>query len=192
MEKGGVLYSGFDESNHAVNLKTSCQDRILVGEIVAGAFSFLDKDGKVRIQPGRNCSKVRRLLESDERDYRFLTLNGERYRFTRAENNLVFAVPLLIDNYLTGLDFIPETLKVYLDGHIFGSQKRKLRSSLSEKFDIPNVVVDNFTKKSRKGGKFRKGMNCPRVVYMADVLSNHLLNSPYREVVRNSRRVEVG
>lgn len=163
---GDVLYVGGDDSNHAGDAK---------GEFIVAVFSLDYKDSLVQSFPNRrNISKVDEWLEKGG-DYRFTICTGEIYK---SSQNLPKIMPSLIENYLDQVDLDVRVIKSYLDGRLEGTEKRKMRSRLERIGGMEKVVVKNFIKKRRVGGRIVKGYYCPPLVWIADVLANSLYRHP--------------
>ncbi|MEK6906035.1 MAG: hypothetical protein AABW81_00245 [Nanoarchaeota archaeon] len=161
-----VLIVGGDDSNHAGDK---------VGEVIVAIFSHNYEDSIVK----RNLKFSRGYLEktinwvnSDRRDYRFTLLTEDKYRHSSA--NLVYVVPKLISNYLEDTNENPEVLKIYLDGFLSSHGKIHIKKNFP---GINRMVVDNFIKKRKENGKFSKKLECPLVVYHADILAHFLFKS---------------
>lgn len=165
-----TIYFGFDESNHAgPNRK---------GEIVVATYSISQEDSIVREWPNRRAySKVEKWLEDLDNDYQFTILTGEKYRCKSSAANLTEAAPRLVEQILTMPEnlFNPEKIKLYFDGGGFGREQKEFLREHFKGLGIDEVIVDNFIKKNKnRRGKTRKGPRCPKLVYLADILANHL------------------
>ncbi len=170
------LIVGADDSNHAGTSK---------GEIIVATFSFLTEDSIVRRFPNvRDFESTEFWLSSPNRDYRYALLTAERYR--HSSQNLVEVVPLLLKEYLDERDLMVKNLKIFLDGRLAMSNRRRMREEFLKFRGIEGVVVDNFTKKKpTPTGKTEKHPQCPAVVYHADILANRL----YHEALENPRLI---
>jgi hypothetical protein len=169
-EEENILYFGFDETNHAGPNKK--------GEIVVCTYSSDHEDSLVKNWPNRRDSNLAsKWLEQKGHNYRFTILTGEKYKYQSSATNLTEAASNLILPILTEPNSdIPNTnkLKLYFDG---GGFKREQKESLRDHFGRLGleVVIDNFIKKNKNvRGKTRKGPNCPKLVYLADILASHL------------------
>jgi hypothetical protein len=164
---GDVLYVGADDSNHAGTTK---------GEIIVATFSWIHEDSIVKdFQNKRDYHEVERWLENEERDFRFTICTAEQYRHD--SQNLPKVVPTLIKNYLEDVDVDLDKLCVYLDGGLRRAYKEQMRTKLRKMSRIEGVVVDNFIKKRNDSNGFRKGYHCPKLVWVADSLANHLFRN---------------
>ena len=187
MSERGVICFGLDESNHAGENRK--------GEIVVCTYSYDIEDSKKRKFPNtRNFSKLQKWLSEEGHGHRFTLLTGENYRCQSSAINLTETAPRLIEEILTDPKNpypIPDTLKIYFDGGGFKREQREYLRDYFKELGFKQVIVDNFIKKkgskNRKVGKgrFRKGPECPGVLYMADVLANHLHNTTTGEVLAN-------
>ena len=175
-EEENTLYFGFDESNHAGPNKK--------GEIIVCAYSTEHADSLVKTWPNRReYSTVERWLDQEGHDFRFTILTGEKYRYQSSATNLTGAAPDLILPILTDPEVIfpyPDKLKLYFDGGGFRREQREFLRRYFQDLGIKEVIIDNFIKKNKnKRGKTRKGPNCPKLVHLADILANHLIDSLY-------------
>ena len=165
MEKRGCLYVGCDDSNHAGDSK---------GEIIVAVFSFDREDSIVSdFSKDRDEERLNDWLISSGKDFRFSLLTAEVYR--HSGQNLVPIVPILVDDYLSKTPFHVSNLNIYLDGMLKSDARDSLREYFSGRHGIENVVVDNFTKKTKRlKNRTEKALHCPPLVYYADVLANFL------------------
>lgn len=177
MLERGVIYFGFDESNHS--------GENTQGEFVVCTYSTNHDDSVVRDWPNtRNYSFAEEWFKQVETGYRFTILSGEKYRFQSSSINLVEAAPFLISEMFTSPKRKieigpPEIIKLYFDGGGFRREQKEFLRGYFKDIGFKEVIVDNFIKK--KGGKnkkFRKGPRCPRVVNIADLISNNLYHTP--------------
>ncbi len=159
---------GADDSNHAGTAK---------GEINVVVSSFLKADGIVAHFPNRrNFELTKTWLENSQRDYLFAILVGESYRHSPA--NLVYSAPRLIEKFLEENDIYAGKLKIFLDGFLKKEGKDEVREFLIGKRGVEQVVVDNFTKKTKfYNGRIAKHIMSPAVLYHADVISNMLYST---------------
>jgi len=165
---GKTLYVGGDDSNHAGDS---------TGEFIVACFSFNRDDSIVRPWPNtRNYSLFQAWMRSPERDYRFTVRKAEQYR--KSGLNLPIVLPCLISDFLETTEDV-EQVNVYLDGALNGDAKHQLREECLTFPGVKHVVIDNFLKKrqlDRRSARkcIQKRPLCPRLVYMADVVANHL------------------
>ncbi len=179
MLERGVICFGFDESNHAGENP--------IGEIVVGTYSYDLEDSKKRKFPNtRDSSKLQKWLEEEGHGYKFTLLLGEEYATRSSAKNLTETSPRLIEEILTDPKNpypIPDTIKIYFDGGGFRREQREYLRNYFKDLGFKEVIIDNFIKKKgsknrkHRKGSFRKGPDCPRVLYMADILANDLYNS---------------
>lgn len=180
-KEGKTLYFGYDDSNHAgPNRK---------GELVICLKSQNHLDSIVKNYPNtRNYGKFEEWLnEAPENDYRFTILTGEQYRFRPSSSNLIEAIPKLTTPFLTP---DVDTIKLYLDGMLHKEERDFLRNYFPKlgNFNIEKVIVNNFIKKTPKNNKrFRKGPNCPRLVYLADVKVSSLFSLDIKSLLSNPK-----
>ncbi len=170
------LYVGADESNHAGKTK---------GEVVVATFSSRHEDGVVKPFPNKRSSEILdEWLEGPETDYRFTLLAHD----VSAKNysNLSSALPYLVKAYMQQNEIKElEVVKAYLDGRLNGFHKRSLKESLQD--FAQEIDVDSFTKGSgRKGSP--KRLVAPKVVYVADVLSNRIFRTMTIEQMLSNKR----
>jgi len=190
-EEVDTLYFGFDESNHAGTNKK--------GEIVVAVFSVEHEDSIVRNWPNsRRNSELEKWLNHQGHDYRFTILTGEEYKYKSSASNLTEAAQTLVTSVLTEpiSPFSQDTplnvncIKIYFDGGGFRKDQKDLLRDYFKNFGLTDVIVDNFIKKNKNnGGKIRKGPKCPRLVYLADILSHPLGELPGRELLSHPKFV---
>ena len=184
-ENENTLCFGFDESNHAGQNKK--------GEIIVCAYSPDQEDSIVKEWPNRrDYASVKEWLEKDGHDYRFKIFTGDKYRFQCSAINLTEATPDLILSIMTepGLNItIPPKIKLYFDGGGFHRDQKEFLREHFGKLGM-EVVVNNFIKKNKnESGKIRKGPHCPKVVYLADILANHLVNLQGGELLTHPKLI---
>jgi hypothetical protein len=153
-----VLIVGLDDSNHA-----NGDSR---GEILVGNFSQINDDSLVYCFPNRkrNDSYEEWLNLSLYRDYRFSLLTSELSR--KAHTHLPFVAPIFVKSYLEQKpDVIVKKIKIYLNGDLPKTFRKKIREALIGFRGIENVVVDSFRTNS---------LEYPPVVYFADVLASQI------------------
>ncbi|MBS3091055.1 hypothetical protein J4217_01235 [Candidatus Pacearchaeota archaeon] len=167
------LISGADDSNHVGQNKK--------GEVIVVAFSTLKEDGLVIHQPyRRDISEAEKWLEKPERDYIFtlLTYGPESPEFSvlSRPHNLVIVAPILVKEHLNRhRDLKLDSLKIFLDGAMKANHRQYIRNSFPE---FTSCVVDNFNKKQRTDqNKLCKKIECPKIVKMADTISNMLFGN---------------
>ena len=179
------MYFGLDESNHAGENRK--------GEIIVCTYSYDYDDSKKRKFPNtRDSSKLQKWLEQGGHGHRFTLLTGEDYRYQSSAINLIEAAPTLIEAIITSPDMpsIPDTIKIYFDGGGFRREQKEYLRGYFKNLGLKTVIVDNFIKKKgRKNKKFRKGPDCPRLIYMADILANNLYNTPTGDLLADSNFV---
>ena len=157
-KKSNCLIFGFDDSNHSGNFGE---------EYIVSVVSKLYEDSMPEaFKNRRNLSLVQKLMDNPDRDYVFTRLNHEFA--SRNKYNLPLVAPLIAENFIRGLseEEKPEKIFLYFDGPIKAWWENILENDF-ERFDIE---IDCFTG--------NKKLHCPKVVYMADVISNDL----YRKV----------
>ena len=176
VDKGNGIHLlvGLDESNHM-------EDIINRGEIVTATFSYNPKDGVERAYSGKRRDKELKSLKSwvdGTRDYRFAILANREVRSFQPNAPLV--APDLVCGYLnTLLDANkepPDNLRLFVDGIITRDQRAYLKEIFSSMFKT--TVIRNFVKRKKVSARRRKGRKIlgPRVIQMADVLSNRLFH----------------
>lgn len=181
---GDVLYVGADDSNHAGDSR---------GEIILTTFSWIHEDSLVRGFKNRgNYREASQWLKCDGRDYRFTVCTSEEFRYSN--QNLSIVAPYLIEDFLKTNKREFDKLCIYLDGRLSGVNKRELRESLADLCNSGNIVVDNFIKKQRVGGKIRRGYHCPKSVWVADILANNLCREggSVEEMRTHEKMVDLG
>ncbi len=189
-EEVNTLYFGFDESNHAGTNKK--------GEIVVAVFSIDHDDSLMREWPNtRRTSDFEKWLTFPGHDYRFTILTGDEYKYRSSAANLTEACQTLVTSVLTEPkspfpDYNPDIskIKLYFDGGGFGKEQKDFLRGYFKGLGLSDVVVDNFIKKNKNNrGKTRKGPRCPRLVYLADVISHPLGEITGRELLSHPRFV---
>jgi len=167
------LYVGLDDSNHGGTTQ---------GEIIVASFSFFHEDSIVRdYGTSKDDSRVSKWFEQGEgkRNLRYCILTNERFR--RGNQNLVYAAPYLVNDFLKTCQQKIDSLKIYLDGNMFRESKIALRKEFEP--GVNSFVVDNFRKE-------QKLHHCPFVIYASHVLSNAILNQDYT-VIKPDKIVNV-
>jgi len=155
-----TLIVGLDDSNHAAKTK---------GEIVVATFSRYLEDSLVKKYGKRaNYSEAFEWLKN--RDYKFTILKGKRYR--SQHTNLPYAAQNLITIYIDSNNIKLNSLEIHLDGEINPHQESELRNYFMKK-GIENTIIRNFVKRYRVH-------NCPKVIYMADIIANQLYQEYHR------------
>jgi hypothetical protein len=188
MERGELII-GIDDSNHAGDTK---------GEIIVVTFSYNHDDSIVRNFPNtRDPEEVNYWLNDsiNRRDYRFTILPDEQFR--RRHNNLPLVTPHIIGEFYKeeqmklGEKLDLEVLKVYFDGPLKKEDKNAVKNFIN--LGAERIVVDAFVKKGKsKSGRVKKHPNCPRVVYMADIIANHLYRTKTaEELFKDERMIHV-
>jgi len=167
----GVLYVGFDDSNHLGRVKA---------EIVVGVFSFNCDDAVVRFHSNRRKHRETEEWIKAGRDYRYTILTGSQLVGRHGKynsTNLPFAAPYLVRNYLSSLSEVVrqriEKIGLYFDGQINADNIEHLKFCFK---DFPELDIAGFIKKSRVGRnrKSSKRPICPEVVYRADTIAHDL------------------
>lgn len=183
MNEINPLYVGGDDSNHAGQNKK--------GELNVATFSLLKEDSIVKNFPNkRDYSKTENWIKSDSRDYRFLILSSERFRYS--SNNLIYTMPKLIRNYLEENDIYLKNLKIYLDGRLEKNARKDLKEIFEDFHGIEKVFTDNFIKKNKnKQGRIVKRPKFPALVYHADVLASILFKKPFEEIISDKKLVDI-
>ncbi|MEK6835365.1 MAG: hypothetical protein AABX61_03825 [Nanoarchaeota archaeon] len=161
-----ALYVGFDDSNHAGKRE---------GEVATAIFSLYYEDSLVKkFNKRSHTGEIKEWLSAPGRDYRAVILKGKRFRETH--NNLPYAAPFLVNNFLESFEDKIIRLELHFDGQLKHQQISELKKSFSY---IPEVYIAYYVKK--------QGIhNCPKVVYMADIQS-HLLYEEYDKLIENDR-----
>lgn len=171
--KLSTLYVGLDESNH---------HSYRGEEIIVATFSFDPCDAKKRLilhsKTHRNYSEMANWLSKRRREYLFtLWPNGKELE--PSPNYLVRAAPKLILTYLSHLEkqnhFEIEKVSIHLDGKLESASREFLESSLTELLSISFSIAEH--PKGKKG----KTINYPKIVEIADTLSNYLYRASFRE-----------
>jgi hypothetical protein len=179
---GPILFSGFDDSNHAGSSK---------GEIIVAVFSTIHEDSIVKpCLNRRDYSAVSEWLENPQRDYCFTILTAEKFRYSN--QNLALVAPFLLREYLRkNIEFNPQKVKLYLDGRLDARGKSLIRANIGEKIPtIPEIIIDSFIKKGKnRRGHIQKHPECPFLVYAADVLANQLLNMSLNESLTHDKLI---
>lgn len=167
------LSVGLDDSNHA---GTSA------GEGIVASFSFFHEDSLVEnYGSGKDRPRILRWLGEggEKRDMRYCILKSERFR--RGDQNLAYAAPYLVNDFLRTCSPNITTLKMYLDGAMSRESKEELRKEFKPR--VKSFVVDNFPKKQRIH-------YCPMVVYASHVISNAICRQD-SAFIRLDKRVDV-
>jgi len=110
---------------------------------------------------------------------RYCVLKNDRFR--RTNENLVYAAPYLINDFLRTCPHNIDILNEYLDGALSEESKRDLRREFEPK--ARSFFVDNFTKK-------KKVHHCPFVIYASHVISNAIFNQ-YSQFICPDKMVAV-
>jgi hypothetical protein len=184
MREIGVLYVGGDDSNHA-GIWTQ-------HELIVGTFSELHKDSIVEIFPRkRNIPLSLTWIGEMGRDYRVAQLTQNRYR--HSSRNLVEILPEITCKYMEQKEIYPRSLKMYLDGRLDLMDKEYIKSFFIGKRGIEEVVVGNFSKRKRKGGRGRliTPRKVPPLVYHADGIAHSLFKLSREELNETGKLIFV-
>jgi len=169
---GLTLYAAGDDSNHAG--KTG-------GEILVATFSILEGDDAiVKLGNKRNVERALRYVSEEGRDWRFTVRAGDQYR--HYSQNVPFVLPTLIHHYLHSINgFLKERITevcAFADGEVKRHEQERFIETimhLPEAEYIERVSISGFVKKRfSRGSGFSKQYECPRLVWAADSIANHL------------------
>jgi len=151
------LCVGLDDSNHGGTNE---------GEGIVASFSFFHEDNLVRdYGASKDTTRVLNWLREggNNRDMRYCILKAEHFRKTN--QNLAYAAPYLVNDFLRTCSPDMKILKMYLDGAMTKESKENLRREFEPK--VKSFVVNNFT-------KIERVHYCPFVVYASHVISNRI------------------
>jgi hypothetical protein len=167
------LCVGLDDSNHGGTN---------AGEGIVASFSFFYEDSIVKnYGKGKDKFMVLNWLNNggNKRDVRYCILKADRFR--RSSQNLAYAAPYLVNDFLKTCPSDMNSLKMYLDGSMTKESKENLRKEFEPK--VKSFVVDNFPKKERVH-------YCPFVVYASHVISNRICRGD-EAFIQSSKQVDV-
>ena len=173
-----TLYVGLDDSNHAGDSE---------GDILVATFSFDSRDSLV--QKFKNRKDYQALsnwlgqIESPK-DYRFGIILGDTQStpLRTTQPNLPLAAPYLIEDFMLTYQG-PEIsqLSIYLDGIMKPTHKKYLKDYFNK---YNKILVDNFI-------KIQNIHNCPKVIYMADILASELYSMKFPQLNHHPKRVNL-
>jgi len=170
-----TLYVGGDDSNHAGKTK---------GEIIVGAFSFLDgEDEIVHLGNKRDYGGALSYVSREGGDWRFTIRAGDQHR--RCSQNVPIILPTLISHYIYSIrNFLDgEIVEVcaFADGEVRHEEKIRFIDtvmSIPEFEHLERVSISGFVKKKvARGCGFSKSYECPRLVWVADSIASWLFRN---------------
>lgn len=172
------LYIGVDDSNHAGTRK---------GEIILATFSYDCNDEVIQnFKNKRDHEIVLNWLKRESSDYRYTLLIGEYWR--HRSDNLVTTAPFLIQDYLKSKSDI-SSISIFIDGRLDSDGKKHLVQNYG---NISDIKVLNFIKKGKdKKGHFFKHPQCPKVLYIADILANIVYHKNLDEILMSEKMVSI-
>ena len=183
-EMGGVLLCGCDDSNHKGKEGH---------EIVLATFSLFPGDGVFQeFRNRRNCrprerekiyTDARMWMKDNVRDYRFAALDREK---NNLDLNVPWVFPLLIRNYLESCPYDIECIRAYVDGPFGAGGKKNILEAFP---DIERMTVESVVKKSSGKGKKARVLECPKVLWGADVWANIIYNDGVQSNLGHAKRV---
>ncbi|MEK6877997.1 MAG: hypothetical protein AABY22_00235 [Nanoarchaeota archaeon] len=177
--KDSVLVCCGDESNHG-GIKNE------YGEVVVVTFSQNTEDfTQINFQNKRDYNLAQQWLKNNLRDYLFTVLIGPHFKHTYS--NLPFAVPRLVDEYLTRKNLHPSKIGIFVDGELRRDDLIELKKHYKK---ISKIHVRGVRKEKSNGKEI---IYCPPGLFVADNLSNKLFNSKIslETLLKDSRFVAI-